>query len=266
MSPNPVPAGVRIERPADHVAEVVMDRPGARNALSTDQARALALACDRVGEDRGVRVVLLTSAVDGTFCVGADLKERHGMTTAQLLAQRPVLRAAFASVLGLAVPVVAVVDGWALGGGYELALGCDVIVASTRAVVGLPEVGLGLVPGGGGTQLLTRRLGYPAAALAVLTGRRYEAAEAHRLGMVDVLAEPADVRARALALAAELAANSPTAVRHAKIAMRHGRDQPLSEGLLVEDRAWESAARSADRVEGIAAFVEKRPPRWADPR
>jgi len=255
-------ATVRIERPVDHVAEVIMDRPGARNALSTDQARAIALACDEVAADPTVRVVLLSSAVAGSFCVGADLKERHGMTSQQLLAQRPVMRAAFASVLGLGTPVIALVEGYALGGGYELALACDVIVASTDAVVGLPEVGLGLVPGGGGTQLLTRRLGYNRAAAVVLTGRRHDAEQAARLGLVDQVAEPGGARAAALELAGEMARNSPTAVRNAKIAMRHGFDQPLAEGLLIEDRAWEKAARSADRTEGIAAFVEKRPPVW----
>ncbi|MFW6598678.1 enoyl-CoA hydratase/isomerase family protein [Propionibacteriaceae bacterium Y2011] len=256
------PRSVRLERPSDHVAELVLDRPEALNAISTAHARAIGAACAELTDDDRVRVVLLTSTSDQAFSVGADLKERRGMSTEQLLQQRQVTRTAYRGVLGLPMPVVAVVEGYALGGGFELALACDLIVAATTATFGLPEVGVGIVPGGGGTQLLTRRLGYNAAADIILTGRQLDAAEAKSYGIVDRLTEPGAARTVAAELADRLASRSPVAVRQAKIAMRHGLDLPLAEGLQIEERAWENAISSADRVEGVAAFVEKREPRW----
>ena len=165
---------VRVERPAAHVAELVLDRPQALNALST----ALAEACAAVADDASVRAVVLASSSPRAFCVGADLKERAGFSTADLLAQRPIFRSCFSSVLNLPVPVVAAVHGPALGGGFELALSCDVVVADATALVGLPEVGVGLVPGGGGTQLVRRRVGWARAADLLFTARRVAADEA----------------------------------------------------------------------------------------
>ncbi|RCK69005.1 enoyl-CoA hydratase [Desertihabitans brevis] len=254
------PASVRLEATGvEHVGALVMDRPEALNAISTAQAEALADGCARAART-GLRVLLLTSAVDGVFCVGADLKERRTMDTGQLFAQRPVLQAAFEAVAALPVPTVAVVDGHALGGGLELALRCDLVVAGPRASLGLPEVGVGLVPGGGGTQLLPRRVGLNRALDLVLTGRRVGAEEAERIGLVDRVAE--DPRAAALELAGQIAARSPLAVRAARRAVRTGYDLALDEALQVEDAAWREAAASADRVEGIEAFVARRTPDW----
>ncbi|WP_114560996.1 enoyl-CoA hydratase/isomerase family protein [Desertihabitans aurantiacus] len=254
------PASVWLEGTGvEHVGALVMDRPEALNAISTAQAEALADGCTRAA-GAGLRVLLLTSAVDGVFCVGADLKERGTMDSEQLFAQRPVLQAAFEAVAALPVPTVAVVDGHALGGGLELALRCDLVVAGPRASLGLPEVGVGLVPGGGGTQLLPRRVGLNRALDLVLTGRRVGAEEAERIGLVDRVAE--DPRAAALELAGQIAARSPLAVRAARRAVRTGYDLALDEALQVEDAAWREAAASADRVEGIEAFVARRTPYW----
>jgi enoyl-CoA hydratase/carnithine racemase len=159
---------------------------------------------------------------------------------------------------------VAAVDGYALGGGCELALSCDLIVAAESAVFGLPEVGVGLVPGGGGTQLLPRRIGWNRAADLILTGRQVAAVEAYRLGLADRLVAPGSARDAALRLATEIAARSPRALRSAKAAMRRGFDVDLPSGLAEEDRAWHRVAFSADRREGIAAFTERRAPRWSD--
>lgn len=253
---------VHLER-AGRVASVVMDRPEALNALSTEQADALAATLARVAADPRVSVVLLVSALPTAFCVGADLKQRRGMSVADLMRQRPVLTSAFRSVLQLPVPSIAVVEGFALGGGFELALCCDLIVASEAATFGLPETGVGLVPGGGGTQLVSRRAGSNVAADLVFTGRRVAAAEAYRLGLVDRLTAPGAARTEADSLADRIAANSPVALRQAKIALRRGADLSLADGLAVEEEAWAEAVRSPDRVEGIAAFVEKRSPRWS---
>ncbi len=253
---------VRIERPAAHVAELVMDRPQARNAISTAQAEAMLEAYAALATDPGVSVVLLTSAVPGSFCVGADLKERNGFTEAQLRDQRRVFARLFPGLVEVAVPTIAVVEGFALGGGCELALCCDLIVAGATATFGLPEVGLGLIPGGGGTQLLGRRIGLNAAADLIFTGRRIGADEAAHTRLVDRLAPAGDARAVALALATGIATQSPVSLRAAKRALRGGFDLPLTEGLALEGAAWAEAAFSPDRTEGIAAFNEKRPARW----
>ncbi len=255
-------AYVRLERPAAHVAEIVLDRPTALNAVSVELARQLTAACADAGADPDVRVVVLSSAVDRAFCVGADLKERRAFSDDDMREQRPVTRAAYRAVLDLPVPAIAAVHGFALGGGLELALSCDLIVGDASAVLGLPEVSVGIIPGGGGTQLLARRLGWSRAADLIFTARRLDAVAAREIGLLDRLVDVGADRERALELATTVAANSPVGVRSAKRAMREGLDRPLAAGLDVEDAAWQATAFSADRVEGLAAFAERRPPRW----
>lgn len=247
-----------------HVVSLVLDRPQARNAISVELARQVGRAAAGLGTRRSLRAVVLRSSREDAFCVGADLKERRDATQADLLAARATNRACYGGVLALPVPVVAAVNGYALGGGCELALACDLLVGDAATVVGLPEVGVGLVPGGGGTQLAVRRLGAGRAADLVLTGRRVDGAEAYRLGLLDRLADPGQVVAVALALARTIASRSPTSVRAAKAAMRDGADLPLAEALEVEDAAWRTVVAGPDRVEGIQAFVDKREPRWVD--
>nr|WP_312886723.1 enoyl-CoA hydratase-related protein [Actinocrinis puniceicyclus] len=246
-----------------HVAELVLDRPAALNAISTALARELAAEASALAANPSIRAIVLSALGDRAFCVGADLKERNGFTDADLLAQRPVFRRAFGSIIDLPVPAIAAVSGFALGGGCELALACDLIVADDGAQFGLPEVGVGLVPGGGGTQLLARRIGVARAADLIYTGRRVTADEATALGIVNRrVTGQHTARDAALKLAAQIAANSPVGVRNAKHALRAGIDLPLSAGLDVEDAAWRATAFSQDRIEGIRAFAEKREPRW----
>jgi enoyl-CoA hydratase/carnithine racemase len=253
---------VRIEPVGDHVAELVMDRPEALNAVDTEQARAITEACTRLAADQRIRAVVLSSAVAKAFCVGADLKERNRLDNDQLIAQRPLARRAYNSVLELPMPTVAAVEGYALGGGCELALSCDLIVASDTAIFALPEVGVGIIPGGGGTQLLSRRIGLNRAADLIFSTRRIDAEEAYRIGLADRRVPAGTARTSARALAARIAANSPVGLRNAKRALRTGFDLPLADGLEVEDACWRATAASADRAEGVAAFVEKREPRW----
>ncbi len=257
---------VRIERFADagleHVAEIVLDRPEAMNAVSTDMARAIEAATSAVAQDPTVRCVVLSSSHDRAFCVGADLKERNSFTDAELLAQRPLARAAYTGVLDLPVPAVAAVDGFALGGGFELALSCDVVIAGEGAIVGLPEVSVGVIPGGGGTQLLVRRVGWSRAARAIFSAARLSAREAFEIGAVDEVVPAGTARDRALLLAAVIGANSPIGLRNAKKAMRLGSGVDLAAGLEIEDACWRATAFSGDRREGVAAFAEKRRPQW----
>ncbi|KUJ66750.1 enoyl-CoA hydratase [Streptomyces albus subsp. albus] len=245
-----------------HVAELALDRPKAMNAVSTAMAQSIAAACDALARDTSVRVVVLTSTHERAFCVGADLKERNGLSDAELVRQRPLARSAYTGVLELPMPTVAAVHGYALGGGFELALSCDLIVADPTAVVGLPEVSVGVLPGGGGTQLLPRRVGAARAAELIFTARRLPAEEALRLGLVDQLAAEGADRTEALELAARIAANSPVGLRAAKRALRLGHGLDLRTGLEVEDAAWRTVAFSGDRAEGVAAFNEKRTPDW----
>lgn len=244
------------------VGELVLDRPAAMNAVSVEMARSLTAGCAALAADRRVRAVVVSSTHPRAFCVGADLKERHTFSDAELARHRPTSRAAYAAVLDLPTPAIAAVHGYALGGGFELALSCDLIVADPTAVVGLPEVSVGVIPGGGGTQLLSRRVGVARAAELIFTARRVPAAEAHALGLVDQLAAEGQARAEALALAARIAAHSPVGLRAAKRALRTGFGLDLSAALEVEDAAWRTVAFSGDRAEGVAAFTEKRPPRW----
>ena len=250
--------GALLRRNAQGIAEVVLDRVSVHNALSTQ------LAIDLAGIDLGpgARAVVLTSESTVAFCVGADLKERAAMNDAEIMAQRPVFRAAFGALLALRQPAIAAVHGYALGGGCELALSCDVIVADATAQLGLPEASVGLVPGCGGTQLLARRIGPGRAAEMIFSGRRADAEEAQAIGLADRLVAAGSARTTALDLAAQIAANSPVAVRAAKQALRNGAGLGLTAALDVEDAAWRTAAYSADRREGIAAFAEKRKPVW----
>jgi len=254
-------SAVRLER-ADHVVTVELNRPDALNALSTGLARELIEVAQSIAADASARAVVLAGAGERAFCTGADLKERNRLTDDGWREQREVFRTMFAAVRDLPQPTIAAVHGYALGGGCELALSCDVIVADESAVLGLPEVSIGPVPGGGGTQLTTRRLGPGRAADLVLTGRHVPALEAHTIGLVDRLVPAGSARAAAIEIAQQIATNSPVATRAAKAALHAGWGKDDTAAMDVEDNAWRTAAFSADRVEGIAAYVEKRPPDW----
>jgi enoyl-CoA hydratase/carnithine racemase len=247
------------------VVELALNRPEALNALSTEFVKAIRVAVGNA-RDRHPTVLLVTSRCDNAFSVGADLKERARMSAEDLVACRPDFLAAYRSLLELPFPVVCGIHGFALGGGFELALTCDLVVADETCVVGLPEVTIGLIPGGGGTQLLGRRTGWGPAADLVLTGRRVGADEALRLGMLDRVVPVGEVHDGSLELATTIAKASPTSLVLAKGALRNGWGQTLEDGLLAEDALWRQAAGSADRVEGIRAFVEKRKPSWSRPQ
>lgn len=254
---------IRLERSADgHLVELVLDRPSAMNAVSTAMAEAIASATAELAADDQVRCVVLTSSHGRAFCVGADLKERNGFSDADLVQQRPVARGAYGGVLDLPMPTIAAVDGFALGGGLELALSCDMVVCGDAATVGLPEVSVGVIPGGGGTQLLARRIGWSRAARLIFTAAKISATEAHELGVVDQLVPAGNAREEALAVGAVIARNSPVGLRNAKKAMRLGLDVDLRSGLEVEDACWRATAFSGDRAEGVRAFAEKRQPTW----
>jgi enoyl-CoA hydratase/carnithine racemase len=246
----------------DTVVTVTLDRPKALNALSTELAAALAETVEQAASTDGVRALVLTGAGDRGFCAGADLRQRADLDDHGWFVQREVLRRAFAAVRRCPLPTVAAVFGYTLGGGTELALSCDLVVAADDTVMGLPEVTLGLVPGGGGTQLLARRVGAAAAKELILTGRRVDAAEALRIGLVNRVTPRKELLGVAHTLAGEVAANAPTATRLAKWAVDLGAGLALEAGIEVEDQAWRRAVLSDDRREGIAAWSDRRAPDW----
>jgi enoyl-CoA hydratase/carnithine racemase len=245
-----------------HVATVRLDRPDAMNAISGQMADELAGALLRAAADPNVWVVVLGAEGEKAFCVGADLKERNRLDDAGWLRNRILIRSLFDTLRALPQPTIASVFGYALGGGFELALNCDLIVASDDAVFGLPEVRVGILPGGGGTQVLSRKVGVARAKELVLTARRISAQEAFDMGLVTRVVERDALGRSTLELAEEICRNSPVAVREAKRAIDRGFEVPLEQGLELEDLAWRRAVASEDRPEGIEAFNEKRDPQW----
>ena len=246
----------------DHVAVVTLNRPEALNAISGQVANELAGAFLQAAAQPDARVVVLAAAGEKAFCVGADLKERNQLDDRGWMRNRVLMRAMFDSVRSVPQPTIASAFGFALGGGFELALSCDLIVAADDAVFGLPEVTVGIVPGGGGTQLLARRIGVARAKELVFTGRRIAAAEALELGLVTRVVPRADLEAATSELAGTICRSSPVGVREAKQAIDRALGVSLEVGIELEDLAWRRAVASDDRVEGIAAFNDKRDPEW----
>lgn len=245
-----------------HVATVRLARPEALNAISGQMADELTVALLRAAADPEAWVMVLAAAGDRAFCVGADLKERNQLDDAGWMQNRLLMRAMFETLRSLPQPTIASVFGFALGGGFELALNCDLIVASHDAVFGLPEVTVGIVPGGGGTQLLPRKIGAARAKELVLTGKRITGETAFEMGLVARLVEPGALASATAELARELCRASPVSVREAKRAIDRGFGVSLDDGIELEDLAWRRAVASRDRLEGIAAFNEKRDPEW----
>jgi cyclohexa-1,5-dienecarbonyl-CoA hydratase len=254
-------ADVALER-RGHVAVVTLRRPQALNAITAAMADAAQELLKELAADRGVWVVVLAAEGERAFCVGADLAERSGMTPEQLVARRASLRRLFTTVRETPQPTIAGVFGHVLGGGFELALGCDLIVAADDATFGLPEARVGLVPAGGGTYLLPRAIGPARARELIFTGRRLDAAEAHALGLVAEVVPRAGLDEAVAALADRIAESSPVSTRLAKAAMRRAHLGAEEAAIEAEEEALAEANRSRDAEEGVRAFGEKRPPEW----
>lgn len=238
---------------------LTLNRPDKRNALNAGLREALITALEEITADAGVRAIVLTGAGDKAFVAGADVTDFAGRDVA---AQAATMRGrrVYDVVAAVERPVIAAVNGACLGGGLELALACDIRIASETARFGQPEVNLGLIPGGGATQRLPRIVGMGAALRLILTGEPVDAAEALRIGLIEEITVPDACVPRAVAVAERIARNSPVAVAAAKRATRAALGLPLSAGLDLERAAFLSCFGAADRTEGIAAFLEKRLP------
>lgn len=248
-----------LDTPAPHVARITLNRPEARNALRTVLLQQLAAALNVAAGDDAIRCVILTGGPK-VFAAGADVRELNETPFDELAAAR---QPAWAALRDFSKPLIAAVNGFCLGGGNELAMLCDIIVAGDDAKFGQPEIKLGLIPGAGGTQRLTAALGQARAMKYVLTGDLITAQEAFVAGLVSELVPAAQVEARTLELAGAIAAKSPIALRAAKMLVRSVNDLALANGLAAERRAFAEVFASEDRREGIAAFLEKRTPNFS---
>jgi enoyl-CoA hydratase len=245
------------------VATVTVNRPQALNALDAPTLSALVDTFRALAAEPGVRCVILTGAGEKAFVAGADIKAMAGMTPAEAGALAALSHRVGELMEGMPAPVIGAVNGFALGGGCELALCCDFIYASKTARFGQPEVGLGVIPGLGGTQRLTRRVGLARARELLFTGAVIDAAEALRIGLCNAVLEPAELMPRVRAVAEAIAARAPLAVAAAKRAAREGADLPLAAGLVLEGQLFASLFATADQREGMRSFIEKRPAKWS---
>jgi enoyl-CoA hydratase len=247
---------------AGAVATLTLNRPRAANALDTTTLRELARAVREVRRDAAIHVLVVTGAGERAFSAGADIGAMAAMSGREGHAYSQLGHRVMASVEALPIPVIAAVNGVALGGGLELALACDLIVASSRARLGLPEINLGLIPGFGGTQRLALRVGPGRAREMIYRGHRLDAEEALAARLVDRVVAPEAVAGEAARLAADLAAKPPLALRQAKAATAFGATAPLAAGCRYEIEAFGVVFGSEDRSEGLRAFLDKRSPVW----
>jgi enoyl-CoA hydratase len=251
------PAG---EPAVDGVALVTLDQPEALNALSFALLAQLDDVLAVLDDDETCRAIVITGAGDRAFAAGADIRELAAETPASM--HEGDWLSAVDRVGRMQTPVIAAVRGFALGGGAELAMACDILVAGDDAWFGQPEIRIGVIPGAGGTQRLARAIGRTRAMELILTGRRINAAEADRLGLVTMVVPSAETVARALDLASRIASLPRVAVQAAKAAVNATQSMPLDDGLRYERDRFEALFATDDQREGMIAFLEKRPPVW----
>jgi enoyl-CoA hydratase/carnithine racemase len=254
-----------VERsPGDPVALVTLRRPHVRNALDTAMGRQLAEVFSALSASAEVRCVVLTGDGDTAFCAGGDLKERLGLTTEQWMAQHTIFEQAFAAIRHCQSPVIAAVNGLAVGGGCELVLSCDFATCSDSARFGQPEARLGIMPGCGGTQLLPRRLPPGLASEMLMTGGTIGSEQALRHGLVNHVFGAPDLLSGTLAIARRISANSPAAVGQIKRAVWSGAGHPVEAALDIELAHYGVLADGDDRIIGVTAFNERRTPEFPD--
>jgi enoyl-CoA hydratase/carnithine racemase len=241
------------------VVVLTLNRPEAMNSFNFSMLRGLRDKVEAVQYDPEVRVVIITGAGKG-FCAGADLKERATLSEPQVREFIYTIRNLFSFIESLRVPVIAAVNGVALGGGTELALACDLRIASSTASLGLTETRLAIIPGAGGTQRLPRLVGRGKAKELIFTGRRVDATEALQIGLVNQVSKPEALIDDALGMAGMICETGPIAIQQAKYAINHGLETDLHTGLAIESNAYWITIPTEDRLEGLTAFREKRKP------
>jgi enoyl-CoA hydratase/carnithine racemase len=241
---------------------LTINRPGALNCFDMSLLATFDKVVEEIAFDRDVKVVIVTGSTEGknAFSTGADLKERAGMTPDQVKMYIQTIRNLFTAVEELPKPVIAAVNGYAFGGGLELALACDIRIAASGAIVGLTETSLAVIPGAGGTQRLPRVVGIPRAKEMIFRARRITAQEGLEIGLFQEVVEPDRLMDKSFELAREIAANGPVALAQAKYAINKGAEVSLPMGLAIESNAYAVTIPTKDRTEGLTAFREKRKP------
>lgn len=250
---------IAVEETGPGLLVVTLSRPEAANSLNTAMGRELLALWMRIADDENVRAVILTGA-GRFFCAGADLKERDGMSDAAWSEQHRLFEDMIRAQLACPFPVIAAVNGAAMGGGAEMALACDFAWASETARMGLPEAGLGIIPGLGGTQLLTRAVGERRASELLMSGAPVDAAEALAVGIVNRVCSPETLMPQVLERAALIASKAPLSVRALKRVVRGGAVLPLDQAMALELEAYNQLFTTEDRREGVASFNQKRAP------
>ena len=237
---------------------VTINRPKALNALNAATIRELDQVFDELGQDNGVKAVILTGSGDKSFVAGADITEMQPMTAIEGRTWAKVAQAVFNKIENLPKPVIAAINGYALGGGCELSMACDIRIASEKAKFGQPEVSLGIPPGFGGTQRLSRLVGKGRAKELLFTGEMIDAAEAYRIGLANKVVAPEELMEAAKAMAQKIISRAPIAVQACKAAVNEGLDTDLESGIAYEAEVFGLCFATEDQKEGMAAFVEKR--------
>jgi enoyl-CoA hydratase len=243
----------------DRVGIITLNRPDALNALNSQVMNEVTTAAGEFDSDSGIGAIIITGS-ERAFAAGADIKEMAALSFADVYDSDYF--GAWSKLAAVRTPTIAAVAGYALGGGCELAMMCDLLIAADTAKFGQPEIKLGVLPGMGGSQRLTRAIGKAKAMDMILTGRNIDAAEAERAGLVSRVVPAADLLTEAKAVATTISQMSRPAARMAKEAVNRAFETTLAEGLLHERRLFHSAFASADQTEGMAAFIDKRPPNF----
>lgn len=251
---------VTFEMIDNHIGILKLNRPEVANALSKEMLKELLQTLEEVENRSDIRCLMLTGEGDKAFCAGADLKERKGMNDEEVIQTVQQIGEVVKKVEAVPFPVVAMIQGVAFGGGLELALGCDFRIMSTDAKVGLTETSLGIIPGAGGTQRLSRLIGAGKAKWMILSAKRLNAQESYHYGVTEFISEPDGLFDRTLQIAQQISKNGPIAVRLSKQAIDQGIEVRLEEGLDIEHTFYKKTIGTKDRLEGLQAFQEKRSP------
>lgn len=244
------------------IAFITLNRPEQLNCFDFDTLENLERMVEEIKLNKEVRVVIITGTGDKAFSVGADLKERRKLNEQEVRRNVFKIRDVFTKIEELPQPTVAAINGYAFGGGLELALACDFRYAAKHAKVGLTEVSLAIIPGAGGTQRLSRLIGASKAKELILTARKIDAQSAFELGIVNKVVEQEKLMVSAISLAEEILKNGPLAVTQAKFAINYGSNVDLKTGLAIESKAYEVIIPTKDRIEALEAFQEKRQPKF----
>lgn len=246
----------------EQIGIITLNRPEKAHSLSAAMLEEINQTIQKVKHNESIRCLLITGAGSSVFCAGADLKERRLMTKEAAKKAVFTIQQTFTAIESLPVPVIAVINGHALGGGLELALACDLRIARAKARLGLPETGLAIIPGAGGTQRLPRLIGIGKAKELIFTGASIRAEEAHQIGLIEHVSSIDSLMHDALILAKQMAQNGPIALKEAKQAIHSSLDHDIHTGLMKEYEAYLRLVHTKDRTEGLQAFQEKRTPHY----